>query len=71
MTTLPNPFLNSAAFSSLAAESGAACSPPSPMSRAAPDPFNDEPLPLFLTEPAPELDRELEALLRVIFGVPG
>jgi hypothetical protein len=32
-------------------------------------PLRDEPLPLFLTEPHPDLDRELTALLAVHFGV--
>jgi hypothetical protein len=33
------------------------------------EPLRDEPLPLFLTEPAPEIDRDLLAMLRVIFNV--
>jgi hypothetical protein len=33
------------------------------------DPFNDEPLPLFLTREFPEMERELIAMLRVIFGI--
>lgn len=65
MTTLPpSPFESVAS-----AMEAAASSPLISMSEAAADPFNDEPLPLFLTDPAPELDRDLEAMLRVIFGV--
>lgn len=48
---------------------GAPAADMNPHAAGAADPFNDEPLPLFLTEPAPMLDRELEAMLRVMFGV--
>jgi hypothetical protein len=40
-----------------------------PVRRLTSNPFNEEPLPLFLTTPAPALDRDLSALLRSEFGV--
>ncbi len=52
----------------MAADSAACPSFTDPSDPAA-DPFNDEPLPLFLTDPVPEMDRDLEVLLRIIFGI--
>jgi hypothetical protein len=49
------------------AEATVASNPHAPTD-AAVDPFDDEPLPLFLTEPCPIIDRGLEALFRVHFG---
>jgi hypothetical protein len=40
-----------------------------PVKRLSVNPLNDDPLPLFLTTPAPEMDRELSAMLRAEFGV--
>ena len=67
MNLLPNPWLSDSVAP--AADEPAVASNPPPVPDATADPFNDEPLPLFLTEPAPGLDRDLEAMLRVIFGV--
>jgi hypothetical protein len=52
----------------MAADSAAGPSFTDPLDPAA-DPFNDDPLPLFLTDPVPEMDRDLEVLLRIIFGI--
>jgi hypothetical protein len=68
MIALPNPFFDSAPITSNGVDMAIA-SNPAPGPDAMADPFNDEPLPLFLTEPAPMMDRELTAMLRVIFGV--
>ena len=64
---LPNPWISAPSTPSGAGTVAVSMSPLTP--DAATDPFNDEPLPLFLTEPVPMMDRDLEALLRVIFGV--
>lgn len=63
MTELPNPFLSSTA-------TGGRQEAPAELSleHTCSAGLSDEPLPLFLTDPAPELDRDLEAMLRVHFG---
>lgn len=71
MTDLPNPFLCSAEPS---AEAAVTSSPPHvPPPDVTADqfdepPLRDEPIPLFLTEPAPEMDRELEAMLKMLIA---
>lgn len=70
MTTLPNPWLTESSLTERRPSEAAACADRNTSTAALLDfPLRDEPLPLFLTEPAPVLDRELEAMLRVIFGV--
>jgi hypothetical protein len=69
MTALPNPFLTSAPVVMPVAEQAAAPEPLSPVLGAAAGYLSDEPIPLCLTEPHEEIDRGIEAILRVIFGI--
>lgn len=71
MTALPNPF-DPADHTPRSADP-APTSSPCPNSDVGAEPFDepplrDEPIPLFLTEPAPEMDRELEAMLKVLIA---
>lgn len=67
MPNLPNPWL--AEVHPRSAEESATATTHSPRDAVAEpfdvSPLRDEPIPLFLTEPAPEMDRELEAILSV------
>lgn len=70
MTSLPNPLLESSM-----ARGGQEAPAELSMEHACSAGLSDEPLPLFLTDPSPEYldavcppDRDLEAMLRVIFG---
>lgn len=72
MPALPNPFAEFAGGGSPSADSAAASSPLAPKPSDAADSFyglSDEPLPLCLTTPHGMIDREIEEILRVVFGI--
>ena len=69
MPTLPNPFeFAGCAEHAPASSAGSSFAPASQVDEPA-SYFDDDPLPLCLTEPHEGIDRDIEAILRVIFGV--
>lgn len=69
MTSLPNPFTDFAGCVEHIPASSAVASSPQPPGDATASYFDDEPLPLCLTEPHDGIDRDIAAILRVIFGI--